>query len=420
MELFTEEIVDLNLDIMPTRKQLTMDQKIAKIQKFYADRGIKGHNNEVVGEVQQLVFIFSKGKIEIVEERETDFKMCFGERRKSQCEVLLYHSEEQLDDFLKYLGTINRKNWSKEQKAEQIVTVMKRHQEYLLLLFSKECIQQLMSSLDVVSTDDILLSNNAVMELCNWGILDMDIRKKKGKTMAYLSFSEEAKGYVQSLRKADLAIEYKKQKELTEPLMAIVRSYGILDFDTLYDKYNTIMDGKVSMQTMCRILYLYGTFHRRILTGSDDSGKTRFAIVHGIDIEAALRRRALFGSELKLRNINKRKINAWKKGLVGYEKGFKLLEETLPEQIVWNIYIKLLQGDSAEQVISYVKAINYGAGRTGSESLKEDVKACVDECIRNLSACVYIYPLSMYSRTEIADKEGKKVEDIAVEIVDEQ
>lgn len=406
MDFLAEEMIDLKPAVVPGKKQITMEQKIAKIARFYLEKKKQQEQGERLEEEEamaQLVFYFTRDKVRIVVEKEEDYAFCFANRRKSQVEILLYHDQQELQDFLKYMRVPVGKKWTKEQMAEHLVEQMHRHPEYLSILFSRAILEELLTSAQVFTTDEVKLSNETAMKLCSWGLLDMEVKRKKGRTRAYFAFAGDVQQYVDYYKEKNLTKVYREKEQVIQPVFALIQSYGIIDMDTLYEKYSKLTADPVSKESMRRYIYLHGTFNSLVITGEDASGKVQFAICKGVTIEKALARQAESGVFTTYGTFTKKQIQGWKHGVTGYSAAFLKLQERMqacmPQQenkmaaALNQLYGRVIQGDSLEELQQEWSLI-------WEEQIENAAELCQQE-LEEIYESTPIIPLLAHSRRQM-------------------
>ena len=92
------------------------------------------------------------------------------------------------------------------------------------------------------------------------GLADCVCTDKNNVLTVQITFSKEAETTLTSLKPTKLKREYKKLYTIADRIRLLLQPYGILDMDTLYEKYCYYWGNELNMEDLLRVAYWHYRF----------------------------------------------------------------------------------------------------------------------------------------------------------------
>lgn len=208
-------------------------------------------------------------------------------------EILEDHSKQCLLDYNKYLGTDVPAKSSKETLAKGIEEWITRYPLQLLLTFSRSTIKLLRKLMDMKEEMNISVTEKNIddfMQLMTWGLLDVAITYQNEEIFFGVSVPAGVKECIlpqlenitrEKMEESDVWCYFASGKEdipdekkiwdsieeTGDDIHFLLAEYGILDVETFHRLFTEIYQRKLTKKQLMRFVYLWGTFHQRLLTG---------------------------------------------------------------------------------------------------------------------------------------------------------
>lgn len=345
-------------------KQSEMDKKLLMVKELTWINEIK----RVPGNQELLKEHMAEAEIEVdVEIREEDYEQlslpgCEAERgeirkvkkkisisslTENKCyrkaaakrgigEILEDHSKQCLLDYNKYLGTDVAAKSSKETLAKGIEEWITRYPLQLLLTFSRSTIKLLRKLTDMKEESNISVTEKNVddfMQLMTWGLLDVAITYQNEEIFFEVSVPADVKECIlpqfenitrEKMEESDVWCYFASGKggipdekkvwdsigKIGDDIHFLLLEYGILDVETFHRLFTEIYQTEFTKKQLMRFVYLWGTFHQRLLTGKLVAGKEIYVGNPELAIDAVFLKREKYCKDIPYRCQSKEEMLA--------------------------------------------------------------------------------------------------------------
>lgn len=205
-------------------------------------------------------------------------------------ELLGQLNQKQAEDYCKYLR-ISAGNLDKRQQTAAIAACLREHPEYLLYVLCKEDLEYLREILVLldgpIPAPPFLLT---VHRLVSLGLMDVAVEKKGKNQRAVFCLAADAASLVGMLTAPLCKKTYRMLKDADHRISCYILAYGVIDMDTLYERYTKDFKKRVGKEDFLRIVYWHGNFVNLIRTVYRPDG-TSYAASRQLDVETIMEKR---------------------------------------------------------------------------------------------------------------------------------
>ncbi len=228
---------------------------------------------------------------------------------KSSAELLCALSLQEARDYCKYLQIPYLDSWTKMQMTRAIAQELCAHPEYALYVLYEEEFREYRHLAGLPNGRlEKLPEGDAFIKALSIGLADVQIKKRKGKTRAILSFATDLSPLLCSLPDTLRKQTYRELSRFSEKLETLILVYGLIDFDSLRDMFQSVYHTEIAHEDFCRYIYWYGRVNNLLQTlYRRDSGKA-YAAVGQMDAQYVMERMLRYSDDLEYVSFSKKEL----------------------------------------------------------------------------------------------------------------
>ena len=278
------------------------------------------------GSYSQMILPFLKQE----DLEEPDYVLEIVPGTKSCAELLDALSLQEARDYCKYLQIPYPDSWTKTQMTSAIAQELHAHPEYLLYVLYEEELREYLHLAGLPNGRlGKLPEGDTLIKAFGIGLADIQIKKRKGKTKASLSFATDIPLLLRSLPAALQKQTYQDLRRFSEKLKTLVLVYGLIDFDSLRGMFRSVYHTVVSPEDFCRYMYWHGSFNELLQTlYLTDSGKPYAAAVQ-LDADYIIGRTLHYSKDLEYASFSKKELREMAESISGRSDWIEMLYNIL-------------------------------------------------------------------------------------------
>lgn len=236
---------------------------------------------------------------------------------RTQAEILADHHKKWLLDCHRYFETGISVNTAKNVLASELEKWILKYPLQLLLVLPRPGIRLLRKLADAKEGASLSITENNVddyLEMLVWGLLDASIIYQNEEICFGFSVPVSVKDKIlpcmemitrETMEQSDIWCYFSlngdkisDQKEVWsgiemfgDKLQLLLDYYGVLDAETFYRLFVETYQEKLTQKQLLRFVYLWGTFHKRLITGKTGVSKERFVARSDLNVGAVFQKR---------------------------------------------------------------------------------------------------------------------------------
>ena len=224
-------------------------------------------------------------------------------------------SYQEAKDYCKYLQLPYQGNQSKKKLIDSIITTLSNHPEYYLYVLEETELHELLSLLQsktgkLEKQPDI----NSIIKGMSVGLVDCVCTNHNNVSTVQISFSREAENILTSLKHTKFKKEYKKLHTISDRIRLLLQPYGILDMDTLYEKYCYYWGNVLDRESLLRVAYWHCRFCNYVQTAEHNVNKTAYIAMSTIDMNETVSNLTTYAQDLPYKPIDLEELMQWNDG----------------------------------------------------------------------------------------------------------
>lgn len=224
-------------------------------------------------------------------------------------------SYQEAKDYCKYLRISYHKNESKKSLIKSIISTLSSQPQYFLYVLEEEELQELLRLLQcnpgrLNEQPDI----DSIIKGMSLGLIDCACNDKNNIQTVQIAFSKEAEPILTSLKPAKISMEYKKLQTISGRIHLLLQPYGILDMDTLYEKYCDYWGNELNKDDLLRVAYWHCRFNNYVQTADYGEYLKPYIALCDIDMYEALSDMHACARDIPYKPIDKEELMQWTNG----------------------------------------------------------------------------------------------------------
>ncbi len=319
-------------------------------------------------------------------------------------------SYQEAKDYCKYLRLPYQGNQSKKNLIASIIATLFNHPQYYLYVLEEKELHELLHLIQckagkLEEQPDI----DSVIKGMSLGLADCVCTDKNNVLTVQITFSKEAETILTSLKPAKLKREYKKLYTIADRIRLLLQPYGILDMDTLYEKYCFYWGNELNREDLLRVAYWHCRFCNYVQTADHGAKRKAYIAMADIDMQEILSNLTAYAQDLPYKPIDKEELMQWNHGFCCVYASWEDYELYLREVAhIKNDLIPLIMNKAFSDTVS---------GCSASYLITESLNMCKPKTSQNF---IDLWAISMsitmdtglaglkgYSREEYMELKGK-------------
>lgn len=224
-------------------------------------------------------------------------------------------SYQEAKDYCKYLRLPYQGNQSKKKLIDSIIATLSNHPEYYLYVLEEEELHELLHLIQCKAGKlEELPDIDSVIKGMSLGLADCVCTDKNNILTVQIAFSKEAKTILTSLKPTKIKKEYKKLYTIADRIRLLLQPYGILDMDTLYEKYCYYWGNELNREYLLRVAYWHCRFCNYIQTADHGAKRKAYIAMNDIDMQEILFDLTAYSQDLPYKQIDKEELMQWNNG----------------------------------------------------------------------------------------------------------
>lgn len=222
-------------------------------------------------------------------------------------ELLEDLSDQEVEDYCKYLQIFVQPSWGKERMIQEISMTFQSHPEYLLYVFFKEEYREFLTwsrrPMGTFCQKDC--RSDMPLKAMAMGLMDAEFVQEKDGCRVKICFASDLESILKALQESEEV--YRWLQSCSDKLESLILVYGLIEMDALYDMFCHIYKEKISQTDFRRFVYWHARFNDRIQTAFTADGQSYAAAVQ-MDLKKVLYNQSEYAKDLDYRNFSRQEL----------------------------------------------------------------------------------------------------------------
>ena len=276
---------------------------------------------QISGKYEQMTLFSLNDSFPAIEETSqkplctATYQYCKTVSSKTMAQMLTKLSMQETKDYCKYLVIPYNGNPSKTSLIDRILHTLSEHPKlYLYVLEKKELkeLEQLLLKSDGELEE--LPNINSLVKGMVLGLLECQYSNNECAPVLTISVATDASQILSAFQSSWKKKEYKKIQEISDNIALLLQPYGILDMDTLYEKYCYYWDEAITKETLLQVIYWHCRMCGYIQTGDSTLNSLSYAALGEIDMLKIVTDIVMYAENLPYKPLIKEDFLLWKQG----------------------------------------------------------------------------------------------------------
>ncbi|WP_407691003.1 plasmid pRiA4b ORF-3 family protein [Ruminococcus turbiniformis] len=327
-----------------------------------------------------------------------------GSRTNEQ--LLLDLSEQELKDYCKYLQIPVVYSWGKEKLAGTLANTFREHPEYLMYVFFEDEWKEL-KYLRNLNRKEIKFSGkdlDTVIKALALGIMHVNIPDETEGAAAVLELAADGENLFPAVTPKETRERYRHIRSLSDKLGEMILSYGMIEIHSMHTLFCKINQENPEEADFFRFLYWHARFNNMLQTVYLADG-TCFAVMDGLDPRRIFQDMTKYSEGMDYRIFTQNELYANAKtplyvypeleSLYSSLTGSLRLPVPFAEELLTDISHGIMDGCTLKEIFDSISALN----------LDEKPLDLTCELWEAVSGVMLVFPVPMLkgrSRTEYA------------------
>ena len=230
-------------------------------------------------------------------------------------QMLTKLSLQETKDYCKFLAIPYTGNPSKTSLIDRILHTLSEHPQLYLYVLEKKELKEL-EQLILKSDGELeeLPNINSLVKGMALGLLECQYSNNECAPVLTISVATDASQILSAFQSSWKKKEYKKIQEISDNIALLLQPYGILDMDTLYEKYCYYWDEAITKETLLQVIYWHCRMCGYIQTGDSTLNSLSYAALGEIDMLKIVTDIVMYAENLPYKPLIKEDFLLWKQG----------------------------------------------------------------------------------------------------------